>query len=422
MKADDSLSGDGERVPLTIGNPEWSIVVRPEQQVRVRRAAPLPADRSPPETLLAQALEHPIASEPLRRCLTPDDRITLVVDESLPALPTLITGILQHLQTAGISPEAVTILCSDHSSQQRWIDDLPDDLADVRVELHDPGNSQKLAYLATTEAGRRIYLNRTLLEADFVILLTGRHYDTRSGYAGVEMAIFPDLGDDESRKAWQNAYRLEAPSPTIPWPIRKEAGEILWLMGVPYLVQVILGSADSIDHIEGGLLDTAAQGIQQQDRRWRCTVDQEADCVFAVVPGEVSFADLSRAAVNASRIVQEGGRIVVLADHNPPLGAGGELLARYDDPAVAIKALTRDPPADWRAAMEWASVARSTRLFLGGGPISAHAENLFAVGITENAEAQRLATAAERLVILPDAHRTLIEVQPLPDGVQEPTP
>ena len=69
----------------------------------------------------------------------------------------------------------------------------------MRTEIHDPADRRKLAYLATTGAGRRVYLNRTLVDADFVIVLSGRDYDPLTGYAGAEVAVFPALSDEETR-------------------------------------------------------------------------------------------------------------------------------------------------------------------------------------------------------------------------------
>ena len=72
-------------------------------------------------------------------------------------------------------------IVSPPNSPQTWIDELPDEFADVTAETHDPADAKKLAYLATTKGGRRLYLNRSLVEADFWIFLTGRRFDPRSG-------------------------------------------------------------------------------------------------------------------------------------------------------------------------------------------------------------------------------------------------
>lgn len=402
----------GDRIELNLGPDTWVLTTRPGQLVEVRRPD-LP--QGPPagaRQLVRDALEKPFGFEPLRRALTPDDHVAIVVDEQLPRLVELLAGVLEHLGTAGIQPGAVTLLTAPPASDQGWIDELPDEFADVRVEVHDPKDRKKLAYLASTKAGRRVYLNRTLVEADFVILLTGRRYDSVLGYAGAEAAVFPALGDEEMRAAYHGQFHAEAPGGT-PWPVRAEAAEIAWLLGTPFLVQVIEGSGGDVQEVVAGLPDSGAEGVRRQDARWRGSVGERPDTVVAVVPGGdgTTFADLARAAMAAARVVAPDGRVVVLSSAAPPLGKGARLLGKADDPAAAIKALAKEQPDDWAAAHEWAAAATRARLFVGGGAIDELADDLFAVPVADNSEAQRLADAAERLLIIPDAHRTMLDVR-----------
>ena len=41
-----------------------------------------------------------------------------------------------------------------------------------RFQVHDPADRKKLSYLATTRQGRRIYLNRSAVDADQLIVLS----------------------------------------------------------------------------------------------------------------------------------------------------------------------------------------------------------------------------------------------------------
>jgi nickel-dependent lactate racemase len=398
-----------ERIELSLGRDTWVLQTRPGQLVEVVRPA-IDRPRAGPRQLVREALERPFGFEPLRRALTPDDLIVIVVDESLPHLAELLAGVLEHLGTAGIRPQAVTILSAPPAAEQGWIDDLPDEFADVRTEIHDPQDRKKLAYLASTKAGRRIYLNRTLVESDFVILLTGRRYDPLLGYTGAEAAIFPALGDEEMRAAYRGDFHTEAPG-AQPWPVRAEAAEITWLLGTPFLVQVIEGHGDEIHEVVAGLPDSTAEGVRRQDARWRGSIGERPDTVIAVVPAEVSFADLARAAMTAARVVEPDGRVLILSSAAPDLGEGARLLGRSDDPAAALRALAREQPDDWAAAYEWATAAGQSRLFVGGGAIDELADHLFAHPLTDNSEVQRLADAAQRLLIIPDAHRTLLDLR-----------
>src|SRR5262249_41637553 len=145
---------------------------------------------------MRQVLENPLRFPPLRRALTPDDHVTIVLDEDLPRLGEMLTPLLEHVASARVSPEAITLLSPKPAAQQHWLDDLPETFQDVRVETHDPADRKKLSYLATTKRGRRVYLNRSLVDADQLVILSRRRYDPLLGYSGLEDVIFPALGDE----------------------------------------------------------------------------------------------------------------------------------------------------------------------------------------------------------------------------------
>lgn len=395
-------------VEFVVGTQPWSVAVAPGKAVELRRE-PVRPPTAPPRELVRDALEHPFGFEALRRAVTPDDHVTIVLDPGLPDIPVLLEEVLAHLRTAGIEPAAVTVL-TPPGAPQAWIDDLPDEYADLHVEEHDPAEPRKLAYLASTKAGRRVYLNRTLVEAEFVILLTGRGYDPISGYAGAESAVFPAMSNDETRAAFAGDFSPDAPGGK-PWPVRAEAAEILWLLGMPFLVQVIPGEGDTIHEVVAGLADCGAEGVRRQDARWRGTVADRPDLVIAAVSGDpdrVSFADLAKAAACAARVVRPGGRIAVLSTAAPPLGEGVELLRNTDDPVVGAKRLAKEKPADRAAGLLWCFAATAGNLVLASGYPDDVAEDLYATPIRTASEVQRLIDAAERVLVIPDAHRSMV--------------
>jgi nickel-dependent lactate racemase len=397
-------------IEFVVGTRPWSVTVPPGKAVELRRDPVRPPAGSPGE-LVRDALEKPFGFEPLRRALTPDDLVTVVVDPTLPSVGVLLAEVFAHLRTAGIEPAAVTVLTPPGASQA-WIDDLPDEFADVHVEAHDPADARKLAYLASTKAGRRVYLNRTLVEADFVILLTGRGYDPVSGYAGAESAVFPALGNEETRAAFAGDFSDDEPGGK-PWPVRAEAAEILWLLGTPFLVQVIPGEGDAVQEVVAGLPDSGAEGIRRQDARWHGTVADRPDTVVATISGDpdrVSFADLAKAAACAARVVRPGGRVAVLTTAAPPQGEGAELLRRTDDPAAGAKRLAKERPDDRAACLLWCFAAKAASVFLASGYPDEVAEGLYATPIRSPSEVQRLIDSAERVLVIPDAHRSMVIV------------
>ena len=396
-----------ETTELLVGSKPWRLTVPADRALTLQRAE-FAAPTASPQQLVHDALEKPFDGQGLRRALTPDDRITIVIDPRLPHLAEMLAEVLKHLGTAGISPAAVTVV-SPPNSPQAWIDELPDEFADVTAETHDPADPKKLAYLATTQTERRLYLNRSLVDADFAILLTGRRFDPQSGYAGAESAIFPALSNDESRAALAGEFTVHNPVFA-----EGEAAEAARLLGMPFLVQVIEGEGDTIQEVVAGLLDTAAEGVRRQDARWRATVEAEANTVIASVSGDpagVTFLDLAKALVTAARVVKKGGRIGLLTTAAPDLGEGAQLLRALDGPVGAKKLLARQKPNDWAAAGLWVAAAKRASIFLASGYPDDVAEGLFATPIHTPSEAQRLIDTGGTVLLIPDAHKTTVTVQ-----------
>jgi hypothetical protein len=95
---------------------------------------------------------------------------------------------------------------------------------------------------------------------------------------------------------------------------------------------------------------------------------------------------------------------VLATDANPELGEGANQLARAKTPRAAMKLLIADPPADWIAVAVWARAAEATKLVIAG-PLTTRASDLFAMPFTADVVA-----SANRVIVIPDAHRSLVEV------------
>lgn len=400
------------RIELPVGRSTWTLTVRPDAAVELNRAPVTPPTAGPRE-LVRAALEKPSGLDaPLRRALTPDDHVAVVLDERLPHVPELLAGVIEHLQSAGIDPAAVTVIVPSGGPGSPWVDDLPDEFADVHLETHDPEERKKLAYLATTKAGRRVYLNRTLVEADFTVVLTGRGYDPTFGYAGAEAALFPALSDAETLAESVGRFSIDPPGPK-PTAVRAEAAEIGWLFGTPFFVQVIEGAGGEVQEVVAGLPESSAEGVRRQQARWHTTVQDRPDLVVAAIsgpPDREDFLAVASAAAAAARVVRPGGRIAVLTEAAPPLEEGAELLRQAEDPDAVGKVLSKRKPDDWPAAALWAFAAGQASLFVASGWPDDVTEELFATPIASAAEVQRLIDAAERVLVIPDAHKTMVEL------------
>ena len=209
--------------------------VRPPGVRRGRRRArcrpPRPGTAGRPCRGGVAALQAPFDFPPLRRALTADDHVTIVVDERLPDLARLLTPLLEELTAAGVDPAKVTLLCEPSASRQPWLQDLPDAFGEVRLEIHDPADRKKLSYLASTRQGRRIYLNRAVVDADQLVVMAGCRYDPEVGRGGAVGALFPALSDEATRAELGGRPNLDGPDAAPEIAAQAEATEAAWLLG-----------------------------------------------------------------------------------------------------------------------------------------------------------------------------------------------
>lgn len=369
-----------ESVELRAGPIAWNVTIPAAKQKVVARGVTSSDSTAAPRELLRTALASPIGlNAPLRRALVPDDHAVVVVDESLPHVGELVSELLSHLMGGEVQPSAITLLVAPPSGQQPWVDELPDEFGDVHVEVHDPADVKKVAYLHTTQAGRRVYLNRTLVEAEFVVVLSGRRFDAKSGYAGAESALFPMLSNLETRTEF-------ADKPADPDGTRQEATTVAWHLGAPMFVQVIEGPGDTIAEVVAGLPESAKTGIQRQDAHWRGTVDSTVDLVILTANGgeRVNSAALRQAVSLGLSCLSGDGRLVLITD----------------------------APSDSATGLEstWAESDLTPHIYIAAGWDEDVIETLSATALGSAGELQRLIDAADRVIVIPDADRTLITV------------
>ena len=396
-----------KRIELPVGTDTWAFTVRPEALLR-----PVPTPRPPanPRTLMRDALAAPLGlGVPLHRAFTPDDRVAIVIDPRLPQLGELIAGVLEHLAETRIEPGAVTLLAPPGSSDA-WLMDLPDEFSEATLETHDPADRKRLAYVSTTKGGRRLYMNRTLVDADAMIVLSGRGFDPRLGYAGAEAALFPAFSDTETRSELDGTFNPAPPDP-IPNSTRTEASEVAWLLGTPLMIQVIEGPGDTIAEIVAGLPDSTSEGIRRQNARWRIDMTDRADLVLAAVAGSTDRTDFTRIAAAAAcgtRVLKPGGRVVVLTTAAPTLPDAVEFLRSAGNPISAAKLLLKEPLDDATGALLWLFAAQSQGLSVASGWPADVVTELFATPVNSVAEVQAMLDNAERILIVPDADKTML--------------
>src|SRR4051794_8888559 len=207
-----------------------------------------PEPEAPPDlaALTHSAIAGPRDFPPLARAIVPGDRVAIPVDPALPGLAEVLGVLVGAIREAGA--EGITVVATGPGPRVGPTDG-------VEWVVHDPGDQNGIAYLASTKDGRRVYLNRVLTDADIVIPVGPLGYDPALGYRGPWSVLYPGLSDRDTQAQFRAMAVDDPPDRDRPRPGFAETAEVSWLLGCQFQVGVVVGSKGPIDLIAG--LDSA---------------------------------------------------------------------------------------------------------------------------------------------------------------------
>ncbi|MEM9646438.1 MAG: lactate racemase domain-containing protein [Planctomycetota bacterium] len=152
------------------------------------------------------AMQNPIGFPSLTDAVVQGDRVVLAVDPTLPGLLDVVESVVECF--GGCDLESIEIVLAAEAS-----DDLMMDLAsrisgNAKVIRHDTSHRESLMYLMADEAANPVYLNRQIVDADFVLpIRTQRHVGDPTGRADAlssssdedPTGVFPTFADSATR-------------------------------------------------------------------------------------------------------------------------------------------------------------------------------------------------------------------------------
>ncbi|MFM7037063.1 MAG: lactate racemase domain-containing protein [Planctomycetaceae bacterium] len=360
-----------------------------------------------PLELCRESLRNSLEFPPLRECVIPGDRVALVPDLECAELPQLLAAVLEVLNSVdgeGVSP--VLILPADPAGQS-W-DTLraawPESLRKIPVVLHDPNDRTLVSYVASTEAGERIYLNREAAEADVFITVGLMRFDSVYGVRGGMSAAFPGLSDAETvqRLGFSGFDRFRSEKRGVR---RELVDEISSLLGIQYSVQLIPGANGAAAVYSGLASAVQSAGTAFLEKHWVAKPRGRAELALLSTSAAPPFAwsVLGEALEKAVSWIEDGGRIAVVADLPQPSGPAYDIVRHSRDPQDAAVILRRHPLVDGMDMLRLLAVSQRVRVYVLSGLPSDVFEELGLFHLADVAELQRLVDQSSSCVVLPNA-------------------
>ena len=366
-----------------------------------------------PSAAVSAALTSPLDLPSISQMIIPGDRIAIALDHEVPQPAAVLAGILHAILEADlIEPQDITVVCSEASLLNTdLLGPLPSDVqAAIQVELHDPHDTNNLAFLATSQEGRPLHINRTLFDADLVLPVSLLRLPGSLDYLGPHGSLFPAFADATTQE------RFQAPSSTTSPVHRKrrieEVDEAGWLLGIQLILQLVPGTHQSLLHV----LASTAVGVRAEGERlakatWHHEVSAKAQLVIASIEGnhqQQTWTNFGRALHAASQVVQDQGVIVLCTDLQCGPGPALQRLSSREDDSTLSHELNRDRSKDAISASLLVEARQRNHIYLLSGLAAEAVEDLGLGYISENEEISHLIQQFESCILLANAHRAVL--------------
>jgi nickel-dependent lactate racemase len=357
-------------------------------------------------------LQNPLDAPPIHRACTADDRVSIVLDAGLPHAVDVLVPLLESLcQQGGVSPANISIVYDSSSPQSKidaLVDELPDEWADVQMVEHRPDDATGTAYLASTDGGRRVYLSRAVIDADFYLLVSRVGFDPIQGRKGPAGLLFPMMSNEETHLQARRTA-MEARWLADHLCTKQDSEEVAQLAGLFYAIGVAVGSDGQHDRVWVGRYDRVArEGDLYVDANWRVEAPiVSPDLVIAVCSPDArgsSWQDVASALESATRLYRhDSGKIALVSDLADTMGPAISILRTQNDPWSAAQQIRESESPDAVAAWQIASAVANNQVYFLSKIENDLVDAMGMVPLASLHELENLARKASKIIMVEGA-------------------
>jgi hypothetical protein len=385
----------------------------PLEPCGVPRGAPL-AD---PAAAVRAALDEPLEYPALAQCTTPGDRVVIALGAEVPQVAQVTAAIVQALLSTGIDADGITILRSQsdvESGAENPCSLIAAGAAErIRVRTHEAANRRNLAYLAASEEGEPILLNRMLTDADVVLPVGCAQPDRATGYYGIHSILYPEFSDIKTQARFRRHDRFGDNDRHR--QLRREVNHVAWLLGVNFTLQIVPAAGDGVLHVLAGQSDAVRHECRELYRAaWTWPIAQRAELVIAAIEGgppHHTWENLGRVLQSAGRLVEDGGAIAVCCDLSAAPGPALQRLSAAPERGEVLRQIRRENPRDALPAFQLARAVELHHVYLLSRLDADLVEGLEMIPVESPGDLCRLARRSRSCLVVANAARAMVRVE-----------
>jgi nickel-dependent lactate racemase len=362
-----------------------------------------------PAAATVAALAAPLDFPPLAQAVVPGDHVAIAVDESVPAAASIVQGVIESLRRAGIEDESTSVVTHDQPTSDLFRAGLRQNgEPGVKFVVHDPDDVQELCLVGVSKRGERMVVNRTIFDADVVLPVGCARVDG----SGVYDSLYPRFSDTQTIERFRTPPGSDASAART--HRMRETDEAGWLIGVPMVLEVVPGAAESVAHVLAGDPHAVAAKAEQLYRaQWEFFGPQRASLVIATVTGAAesqNWNNVARALAAAERLVAEGGAVAICSNLDDPPGESLGRLIGSEDLDRIERRLVQDHAADTWAAWQLVRALQHGPVYFLSQLDAETVEDLGLAPVASVQELARLASRHESVAVIEDAQHAIPSV------------
>jgi nickel-dependent lactate racemase len=313
-----------------------------------------------PADAIRQALQGPVAAEPLAARLKPTDTIGIVVNDITRATPYRIILPALLAEMGHLADDRITIFVATGTHRPNTRAELDTMLgADVVGRFHvvqnDADDHNSHARAGTTDDGNAVWIHKDYLACNLRILTGFIEPHFFAGFSGGGKACMPGMALLETILRNHCPANIDHPSATwaitVGNPIWEEVRAAARMGGPSFLLNVALNRDKAITGVFAGDVEQAhAQGCAFVKETAMAPVPAPYDIVITSNSGYPLDLNLYQAVKGmsaAAQIVRAGGSILLAAecwDGLPNHGRYKELLFQAESPHALLKSIRAGGP------------------------------------------------------------------------------
>lgn len=288
--------------------------------------------------VLNACINHPVDSAPLKALLKANRQIAILCDDHTRPTPlrVLLSPLLERLLSWGLLESNIRIFVAYGLHPPMRPGELEgrfgkEILSRFSICHHDAHQKDDMAFLGHTASGTPVYVNRTVLNADFRIGIGNISLSKEAGYGGGAKILMPGVcGAETIYGSHKKVSRYPNQIGRIDGnPIREEIEEVGRMAGLDFIINTILNEKDEICRLVAGAPSCAfKEGVRLFDEVYRFRIEKPFDwCLAGSSPYDFEFYQANKALSAASLGVRDGGTILLVS----PCDKGISVFPYFDE-------------------------------------------------------------------------------------------